>query len=50
MEEVDSLSRRPNSVCISCHLELGMDRMLRRVWDSMVGRAPRVAHGTRCRV
>mmetsp|Transcript_17501 Transcript_17501/g.43371 ORF Transcript_17501/g.43371 Transcript_17501/m.43371 type:complete len:411 (-) Transcript_17501:191-1423(-) len=35
MEEVDSLSRRPNSVCISCHLELGMDRMLRRVWDSM---------------
>ena len=35
IEEVDALSRRPNSVCISCHLELGMDHLLKKMWDAM---------------
>jgi len=35
IEEVDSLSRRPNSVCISCHMELGMDHLLKKMWDAM---------------
>ena len=35
IEELDNLSRRPNSVCISCHLELGMTHLLRRMWDAM---------------
>ena len=35
IEEVDQLSRRPDSVCISCHLELGLDQMLERMWDAM---------------
>ena len=32
IEEVDNLSRRPDSVCISCYLELGMESLLRRMW------------------
>eukprot|EP00227_Mantoniella_beaufortii_P006988 CAMPEP_0197614644 /NCGR_PEP_ID=MMETSP1326-20131121/59629_1 /TAXON_ID=1155430 /ORGANISM="Genus nov. species nov., Strain RCC2288" /LENGTH=409 /DNA_ID=CAMNT_0043183517 /DNA_START=185 /DNA_END=1414 /DNA_ORIENTATION=+ len=35
IEEVDSLSKRPDSVCISCFLELGYEPLLRRMWDSM---------------
>lgn len=35
IEEVDALSRRPDSVCISCHMELGMNHLLKRMWDSM---------------
>ena len=35
IEEVDQLSRRPDSVCISCHMELGLDHLLRRMWDAM---------------
>ena len=35
IEEVDSLSRRPDSVCISCHMKLGMDHLLRRTWNDM---------------
>ena len=35
IEEVDSLSRRADSVCISCYLELGMDQLLRRMWAAM---------------
>ena len=35
IEEVDSLSRRADSVCISCYLKLGMDQLLRRMWAAM---------------
>ena len=35
IEEVDQLSRRPDSVCISCHMELGLDHLLRRMWDAI---------------
>jgi len=35
IEEVDALSRRADSVCISCYLELGMDQLLRRMWAAM---------------
>jgi small GTP-binding protein len=35
IEEVDRLSRRPNSVCISCYMNLGMDYLLKRIWDAM---------------
>lgn len=35
IEEVDALSRRPDSVCISCYMNLGMDHLLKRVWDAM---------------
>ena len=35
IEEVNTLSRRPDSVCISCYMNLGMEYLLKRVWDAM---------------
>ena len=30
IEEVNTLSRRPDSVCISCYMNLGMEYLLKR--------------------
>jgi len=35
LEEVDELARKPNSVCISCYMSLGLDYLLERMWDDM---------------
>ena len=35
IEEVDRLSRRPDSICISCTKQLGYDRLLESVWNAM---------------
>lgn len=35
IEEVNNLARRPDSVCISCYMNLGMEYLLKRVWDAM---------------
>jgi uncharacterized protein len=35
IEEVDRLSRRPDSICISCTKQLGYERLLKRIWDAM---------------
>ncbi len=33
MEEVDRLAREPDSIVISCEMELNLDILLSRVWD-----------------
>ncbi|CAK8541569.1 unnamed protein product [Lathyrus sativus] len=35
IDDVDRLSRQPNSVVISCNLKLNLDRLLSRMWDEM---------------
>ncbi|WJX86507.1 Developmentally-regulated GTP-binding protein 2 [Trifolium repens] len=35
IDDVDRLSRQPNSVVISCNLKLNLDRLLARMWDEM---------------
>lgn len=35
MEEVEVLATQPNSVVISCHLNLNMDRLVSRMWDML---------------
>ena len=33
MEDVDFLSRQPNSICISCNLKLGTEYFLEKLWE-----------------
>ena len=35
IEEVDQIARRPNSLPVSCYMELNMDMLLSRMWDMM---------------
>eukprot|EP01129_Flabellula_baltica_P005285 TRINITY_DN189_c0_g1_i2.p1 TRINITY_DN189_c0_g1~~TRINITY_DN189_c0_g1_i2.p1 ORF type:complete len:262 (-),score=64.30 TRINITY_DN189_c0_g1_i2:119-904(-) len=35
IEYADELARRPNSVVISCNLELGLDYLLQKIWESL---------------
>lgn len=35
IEEVDQIARRPNSLPVSCYMELNMDMLLNRMWDMM---------------
>nr|AFK36969.1 unknown [Medicago truncatula] len=35
IDDVDRLSRQPNSIVISCNLKLNLDRLLARMWDEM---------------
>ncbi|KAJ1407113.1 TGS-like [Sesbania bispinosa] len=35
IDDVDRLSRQPNSVVISCNLKLNLDRLLSRMWEEM---------------
>lgn len=35
IEEVDEIARRPDSLPVSCYLELNMDMLLTRMWDMM---------------
>mmetsp|Transcript_11067 Transcript_11067/g.30896 ORF Transcript_11067/g.30896 Transcript_11067/m.30896 type:complete len:429 (-) Transcript_11067:25-1311(-) len=35
MEEVDVLARQPNSMVVSCHANLNMDRLLSKMWDML---------------
>ncbi|KAI3866648.1 hypothetical protein MKW98_006098 [Papaver atlanticum] len=35
IDDVDHLARQPNSVVISCNLELNLDRLLAKMWDAM---------------
>jgi uncharacterized protein len=35
IEEVDEIARRPNSLPVSCYLELNMDMLLARMWSMM---------------
>jgi uncharacterized protein len=32
IEEVDEIARRPNSIPVSCYLQLNMDMLLARMW------------------
>lgn len=43
MEEVAEIGSRPNSIPISCQLQLNMDGLLERIWEMMalVGGTPR---------
>jgi C-terminal region of MMR_HSR1 domain len=35
IEEVDAIARQPNSIPVSCSMELNMDALLARIWDMM---------------
>jgi len=35
IEHVDALARRPNSVVISCNLELGLEYLLEMIWEAL---------------
>mmetsp|Transcript_18550 Transcript_18550/g.44587 ORF Transcript_18550/g.44587 Transcript_18550/m.44587 type:complete len:432 (-) Transcript_18550:49-1344(-) len=35
IEEVDVLSRQPNSIVVSCHANLNMDRLLAKMWEML---------------
>jgi hypothetical protein len=35
MEEVAEIGARPNSIPISCQLQLNMDGLLERIWEMM---------------
>lgn len=35
IDDVDHLARQPNSIVISCNLQLNLDRLLARMWDEM---------------
>ncbi|XP_060172917.1 developmentally-regulated G-protein 1 isoform X2 [Lycium barbarum] len=35
IDDVDRLSRQPNSIVISCNLKLNLDRLLARMWEAM---------------
>ncbi|ODV91697.1 hypothetical protein CANCADRAFT_273 [Tortispora caseinolytica NRRL Y-17796] len=35
LEEVDRLARLPDTVVMSCHLELGLDVLIERIWDDL---------------
>ncbi|KAF6140547.1 hypothetical protein GIB67_035574 [Kingdonia uniflora] len=35
IDDVDKLARQPNSVVISCNLELNLDRLLAKMWEEM---------------
>ena len=35
MEELDVLARQPNSMVMSCHLDLNKDRLLARMWNML---------------
>eukprot|EP00283_Hemiselmis_rufescens_P008004 CAMPEP_0173420248 /NCGR_PEP_ID=MMETSP1357-20121228/1821_1 /TAXON_ID=77926 /ORGANISM="Hemiselmis rufescens, Strain PCC563" /LENGTH=428 /DNA_ID=CAMNT_0014383027 /DNA_START=41 /DNA_END=1327 /DNA_ORIENTATION=- len=35
MEEVEVLASQPNSIVVSCHLNLNMDRLVSRMWDML---------------
>jgi len=35
MEEVEVLARQPNSIVVSCHLNLNMDRLVAKMWDML---------------
>lgn len=37
MEEVDRLARTPNSVVISCELELNLDGLRKAIWEVRFG-------------
>lgn len=51
MEEVDEIARWPNSIPISCSVQLNLDGLLERIWEMMalVSRLRGLhAHMTRC--
>ncbi|KAF7036678.1 hypothetical protein CFC21_047261 [Triticum aestivum] len=35
IDDVDNLARQPNSLVISCNLQLNLDRLLARMWEEM---------------
>jgi hypothetical protein len=35
LEELDVLARQPNSMVMSCHLNLNADRLLARMWEML---------------
>ena len=35
IEEVDRLARLPNSVVVSCELDLNMDTLLKKIWETL---------------
>mmetsp|Transcript_8570 Transcript_8570/g.7582 ORF Transcript_8570/g.7582 Transcript_8570/m.7582 type:complete len:171 (-) Transcript_8570:171-683(-) len=35
IEDVDEIARRPNSVVISCHMNLNMDYLLAQMWEKL---------------
>ncbi|KAJ9559699.1 hypothetical protein OSB04_004859 [Centaurea solstitialis] len=35
IDDVDKLSRQPNSIVISCNLKLNLDRLLAKMWEAM---------------
>jgi ribosome-interacting GTPase 1 len=35
IDDVDKLARQPNSLVISCNLQLNLDRLLARMWEEM---------------
>lgn len=46
MEEVDQIARTPNSIPISCSVNLNLDGLLEKIWDMMALVGRRSAHGS----